>query len=795
MRGKLLIVGMPTTIALLMVAIGLVSRILIDDFDDIELAQTTARAAQVARAFQADLDQLAISTRDYAEWDDAQAYALGKKDDFLTANFSDDSLRGMNVDAVIILAANGVQMYSALLPESGTELISPAPKELLEAFGTLRPAEPALRALPSTRRIMRSSQGLLAFSAVEIRRSDKSGATGAVMFFARFVRADDVQRVGQTSDLPAKLMLLGAPSAALPELPATVQHWLAGSAGESPLAAHLTSADSVTGYALVSDMAGRPVAYFTTQQGRDVGALGRRTTWRLMGTLAALILLSSAALLAMMLRLRRSCAERAAMESRHRNILTHLNESLALADPVSGRIIDANEALLHTLGYTRADLSSLTLRSIYVDLPAALEGGARAAERQLRARDGTLFEEEVTITDLIENQRRLVCLVGRDISQRKRAELALLENQNRLAHVIEHDPLTELPNRRYLDIRLPALLEQTHARNQSLAVLHIGIDRFKNINESGGHGLGNAVLKTIARRLCAATSAHEIVLRTGGDEFVVIVARVTGVELRALAERLLSKLREPVELAEKRMSLTASIGISVYPDDATDAETLIKHADVALHAAKEYGRNCYREFSKDMNADLIEQVALEQALRRALDVGQIHVEYQPVVDLQTGLLVSFEALARPEFGRHLSWPLHSGCREERLDRCPDRAGSSKSRHAAQRLATLRLAAGAGRRERRTRAVRADPIPDLCAGNSTGARSRSALDQLRSDRVSVDAELQQARRHDRLAPARGLPDLHRRLRHRILQSQLSQDPTRGRGQNRSVVYSRHRDGSK
>lgn len=646
MRDKFLAIG-AVIIASLMTAIAFTSNILISRFDKIELAQTTERAAQIARAFEADLDQLAISTRDYAEWDDAHAYSIGRKEDFIAANFSRDSLRGMDVDAVIIFAADGSAMYSALLPEGGTHLISPAPPELLNVFGTQRLAEPSLRKLPSTRRIMRTSQGLIAFSAVEIRRSDKSLATGSVMFFARFVRTDDIRRVGQISRLPAQLTMLGPVESTRSDVPASVQAWLAGSKGDRSLDASITGADSVVGYALVTDIANRPIAYFSTRQTRDLGRLGRHTTWQVMGALAALIVFSGVALAAMLLRLRQSWADRLALESRHRNILTQLSESLALADPVSGRIVDANETLLHSLGYTRSDLPGLNLRSIYVDLPDALEGGTATMERRLRARDGTLREEEVTISHIIEDQRRLICIVGRDITQRKQAEQALQDKENHLVHLIEHDRLTELPNRTYLDARLPRLLEHMHAEGQSLALLCIDIDRFKNVNDSGGHGLGDAVLKVLARRLCAAISAHDILLRSGGDEFVVLAPGVTGGRaLRVLAEQLLSRIREPIVLDDLKISLTASLGISIYPDDAIDGQTLLKHANTALHEAKEHGRDCLREFSKEMNARLSEHLVLERALRRAIDDDEIYVEYQPVVDLRSGLLVSFEALAR-----------------------------------------------------------------------------------------------------------------------------------------------------
>lgn len=552
-RGKSMAMVTGLTVMVLIASIVVASRAFIARFDNIELEQTMERADQVARAFEVDLEQLAISTRDYAEWDDAQDFVLGREPDFLASNFSIDSLRGMHVDAVAILAADGTQIYSAVLPDSGTVLQSPAPTEMTQQFGALRPTEPELRKLAPTKRVIQTGTGLLAFSAVEIRRSDKTGATGAVMFFARFVRSDDIERVRRTSRLSAELTLIGASTGADRQLPGTVRAWLAGRAGEAPLASRFEGSDSAVGYALVSDMAGQPMGYFTTRRERVVGQLGRQTTWQLMSALSALILAAGVGLVLMTLRLQRSWEERAALESQHRNTLTDLSE-----------------------------------------------------------------------------------------------------NQNRLAHLIEHDPLTELPNRKFLHTHLPEQLKSLPEHGQALTLLQIGIDRFKNINEAGGLNHGDSILKVVAKRLRGATSARDIVLRTGGDEFVIVASGISsGPALRALIERLLTKIREPIVLDEQRISLTASVGVSIYPDHGTDAETLIKHAGIALHEAKERGRDCYREFSTEMNAQIHEHLRLEQALHRALEDGSIYVEYQPVVDLRTGLLVSFEALARwrdPQLG-------------------------------------------------------------------------------------------------------------------------------------------------
>lgn len=242
---------------------------------------------------------------------------------------------------------------------------------------------------------------------------------------------------------------------------------------------------------------------------------------------------------------------------------------------------------------------------------------------------------------------QVLASLDQSIAKCDEVEASLRENQSRLAHLTEHDSLTGLPNRQYLQGRLPKLLERMAADERSLALLYVDVDHFKNINDSSGHGLGDQLLRIIARRLRQSAGAEDIVLRMGGDEFVVVAPADSGAgDARTRARQLLATLRAPVVHEDMHFTLTASIGIAMYPQDGLDCEALLKHAEIALYRAKENGRNCYRLFATDMNVQLSERVLMEQALRRAINTEEIHIEYQPVVDLESGLLVSFEALAR-----------------------------------------------------------------------------------------------------------------------------------------------------
>jgi diguanylate cyclase (GGDEF)-like protein len=201
---------------------------------------------------------------------------------------------------------------------------------------------------------------------------------------------------------------------------------------------------------------------------------------------------------------------------------------------------------------------------------------------------------------------------------------------------------------------LPKVLGKVTNADQLLALIYVDVDHFKNINDSRGHGCGDRLLQTVAARMGAAVSVQDVVARMGGDEFVIVAPLIPDMAaIEALAARLQTAVSGPIVLEDGPVTVTASLGIAVYPRDGLDAKTLLKHADIALYQAKDAGRNCHRFFAADMDVRVCEHVALEQALRHAVGSDQIFMVYQPVIDLRTGEIASLEALMRwrePERG-------------------------------------------------------------------------------------------------------------------------------------------------
>ncbi len=314
-----------------------------------------------------------------------------------------------------------------------------------------------------------------------------------------------------------------------------------------------------------------------------------------------------------------------------------------------------NDALAKLFGYH--DPQELTGRSI-CDLyeppeqvrvitsvvPLVQQRGRWRGEATGVRNDGTTFPLEISLTAI--DGGGMVCVV-RDVTERTYAE-------EQIKHLAYHDALTTLPNRLLFKDRVTVSISHAQRHNGRVAVLFLDLDRFKVINDSLGHSIGDQLLQSVAARVQSCVRDSDTVARLGGDEFTLLLPDLVHAEDAAVvAQKILEAVRYPFHIEGREFYITTSIGISVYPEDGPDAETLIKSADTSMYQAKEQGRDNYQLFNASVNARALQRIALEHGLRRSLSHNELAVHYQPIFDLRTNRITGVEALLRwtdPEMG-------------------------------------------------------------------------------------------------------------------------------------------------
>lgn len=266
-----------------------------------------------------------------------------------------------------------------------------------------------------------------------------------------------------------------------------------------------------------------------------------------------------------------------------------------------------------------------------------------------RRKNGALYYEEKTITPLKDANGHITHFIatGKDITDR-------MQTQERLHYLAYHDLLTELPNRLLFVERLNHALKSRRGRPTRLAVMFLDLDRFKMINDTLGHQIGDALLRKIAAKLPPCVGSGDTIARFGGDEFGLLLEdNVTLDGIATVARKILDLFAKPFHVEGHEFYINTSIGVSVYPEDGDDADTLLKNADVAMYRAKDQGGNAYQYYSSDMSVKALERLSLDTSLRRALEREEFCLYFQPQIELKSNRITGFEALLRwrhPDLG-------------------------------------------------------------------------------------------------------------------------------------------------
>ena len=534
LHKKTLIAACVGALALIVVVFSSTRFVLVHSFATIEADEARQSIERVNQALQMELHQLRAAAVDNGHWDQTYDYVRGHRENFISENFSWYGFDTLRIHLLWIGDDTGKTFVSlgsrgaapGILQQLNPDLVTRIQKYAL----TLVPRD----SVDSAVRLMRVADGVLAFSAVRILRSNREGQSPGVLVFGHYFDDALIERLEETSQSPVKLILLDEDGAPMAAVNSTVSHWLASTPSDTLI--QTNNGETLDSYSLLRDVEGRPLAVLANRVSHPALQLGRRTiTWVVVALLVGFSLLI--------------CL-----------LLTMVNRGWR---------------------------------------------SSAVAQRQS-----------------IDQQRQFSRLARRDV-------------------------LTGLPNRVYLQKLLPRLIKRAARDTSRMALLYIDLDHFKNVNDSLGHAAGDKLLTAVSHRLRAAVSTHDVVVRMGGDEFVVVANMLPNAQVvNSIADRIRRALVVPLDLDGVTMFASPSIGISVYPEDGTDSEQLLKHADIALNHAKDRGRGNHQFYTPEMNARLRERFGLERALRQALERNELSIEYQPSFDLQTLRPVSLEALIR-----------------------------------------------------------------------------------------------------------------------------------------------------
>ena len=534
LHKKTLIAACLGALALIVLVFSSTRYVLVHSFATIEADEARQSIERVRQGLQMEFHQLRAAAEDNGHWNPAFDFVTGHRANFIAENFTRSGLDTMRVHVMWIGDNAGKTLVSistrnaapGKLDELNPDLLNRIQKYAL----TVVPADSTIAHV----RLLRVPDGVLAFSAARVLRSDHTGPSPGLLVFGHFFDQALIDRIEETSQSPVKLIILDNHGKAAADVSDTVARWLEDPASDTLI--QTNDGETLDSYLVLRDVEGRPVAVLANSVSHAALKLGRRTiTWVVVALLVGFALLV--------------CL-----------LLTMVNRGWRTS---------------------------------------------AVARRQS-----------------IDQQRQFSRLARRDV-------------------------LTGLPNRVYLQKLLPRLIKRAARDSSRMALLYIDLDHFKNVNDSLGHAAGDKLLTAVAHRLRAAVSTHDVVVRMGGDEFIVVANMLPNAQVvNSIADRIRRALVVPLDLDGVNMFASPSIGISVYPEDGTDTEQLLKHADIALNHAKDRGRGNHQFYTPEMNARLRERFGLERALRQALERNELSIEYQPCFDLQTLRPVSLEALIR-----------------------------------------------------------------------------------------------------------------------------------------------------
>jgi len=345
------------------------------------------------------------------------------------------------------------------------------------------------------------------------------------------------------------------------------------------------------------------------------------------------------------------------------DLIEYSSNEIYIIDFNTYKYLYVNEGATKALGYTKEELLNMAIFDINPTLnyskaniikDKALVYGKTINRTTHKRKDGSTYNVQSFIHQIIFKDKKAIVIFDTDITKQVEDEELLKKQAELLHHQANHDTLTKLPNRKLFNDRLVQSIKNAKRDNKKFALLFIDLDQFKKINDSLGHHIGDEVLIEASKRLQNSIRENDTLARLGGDEFTIILKNISNAEdASKVSQKIIDAMKEAIKVNQHTLFISASVGISIYPNDTQDKNELIKFADSAMYKAKEVGRNCYQYYSKELTTLTFEKIVMENSLRIAIKEKQFVVYYQPQYNGATGKIKGMEALVRwihPELG-------------------------------------------------------------------------------------------------------------------------------------------------
>ena len=595
-------------------------------------------AERVRSVVDGTLDDLSRTDRDWATWDHAASFVDHPDDaQFIADTLTPTQFRNLNLRTVVFAPLSGPPAWGRALGASGETLDPLAPGLWDDLRSALNLATP-LGADEDRHAMLAAGGHVFAVAAHAILPSSGRGPSTGTLVMARTFDGPALDALALRMGHRVTFM-----SVADPDLPPDVRDGLGALAAGAPTFITPCPDGQLAAVGLFRDAQGRPSVIMRFVGERWIVAWARVAQGLMLGglTLAAVLLV-----LLVRRQLRRAVAGEDPLSAGAlaQVFVDQSNDGVILVDRVNGAILRTNDAARRALG-TRSPAESSAWLSGLLNGFVIAPGEARIGPKEVvlppvPGAAGIPLELEVSAQPIVRGAETVLCVVMRDVSERKRVE-------QHIRHQAYHDTLTQLPNRQLFNDRLAMALAQARRSTECLGVLLIDLDHFKTINDTMGHDMGDELLVQAAERLRKCVRDCDTIARLGGDEFIVLLPRL---ELQSgagtVAERILNALRQPFRLNDREVHLGCSVGVAVHPQDGNDPSTLFRNADLAMYHAKQQGRNAWVLHDPSMNEQAADMLELKTELLHALRDDELFLEYQPQVESVTGRLIGFEALVR-----------------------------------------------------------------------------------------------------------------------------------------------------